>query len=214
MIVYVPCSIVTIHIQGGTVQIRKSTNIRRQQIVDIIRRIISTKGIEYVTLSEIAKRTGTTRGAIYRHFKSKRDILSLLISNIEETLMEAVDNAIIDKDPVQSLKNILLAQLILAKNRRKTSFAVMMGAMQFSDIVIRRKILRLIQKYLTKIENLLISAGKLGLIKKNINYNLAAVSFMGLIQSTVTVWSYKNFNYVPQKIHAELWNIYKQGICV
>jgi len=180
------------------VQIRKSTNIRRQQIVDIIRRIISTKGIEYVTLSEIAKRTGTTRGAIYRHFKSKRDM----------------DKAIIDEEPVQSLNNILLAQLILAKNRRKTSFAVMMGAMQFSDIVIRRKILRLIQKYLTKIENLLINAGRLGLIKKNINYNLAAVSFMGLIQSTVTVWSYKNFNYVPQKIHAELWNIYKQGICV
>ena len=195
-------------------QIRKSTNIRRQQIVDIIRRIISTKGIEYVTLSEIAKRTGTTRGAIYRHFKSKRDILSLLINNIEETLMEAVDNAIIDEDPVQSLKNILLAQLVLAKNRRKTSFAVMMGAMQFSDIVIRRKILRLIQKYLTKIENLLISAGKLGLINKNINHKMAAVSFMGLIQSTVTVWSYKSFNYVPQKIHAELWNIYKQGICV
>ena len=195
-------------------QIRKSTNIRRQQIVDIIRRIISTKGIEYVTLSEIAKRTGTTRGAIYRHFKSKRDILSLLINNIEETLMEAIDNAIIDEDPVQSLNNILLAQLILAKNRRKTSFAVMMGAMQFSDIVIRRKILRLIQQYLTKIENLLISAGKLGLINKNINHKIAAVSFMGLIQSTVTVWSYKSFNYVPQKIHAELWNIYKQGICV
>jgi Transcriptional regulator len=104
------------------VQIRKSTAIRRQQIVDIIRNIISSKGIEHVTISEIAEKIGTTKGAIYRHFKSKRDILSLLIDNVEETLMDALDNALMERDPLQNLKNILLAQLILAKNRRKTSF--------------------------------------------------------------------------------------------
>lgn len=131
-------------------QIRKSTEIRRQQIVDIIRTIISSRGIEHVTISEIAGEIGTTKGAIYRHFKSKRDILSLLIDNVEETLMEALDKAMVEKDPVQNLKNILLAQLILAKTRRKTSFVVIMGAMQFSDPFIRRKISQLIEKYLRR----------------------------------------------------------------
>jgi len=36
--------------------------------------------------------------------------------------MDALDNALMERDPLQNLKNILLAQLILAKNRRKTSF--------------------------------------------------------------------------------------------
>lgn len=88
-------------------QIRKSTKIRRQQIVNIIRRIISSKGIEDVTISEIAMHMGTTKGAIYRHFKNKRDIFNLLIENIEETLMEVLDKSA-DKDPIQYLKNILL----------------------------------------------------------------------------------------------------------
>ncbi|MCF6154928.1 MAG: TetR/AcrR family transcriptional regulator [Candidatus Brocadia sp.] len=193
-------------------QIRKSTEIRRQQIVDIIRTIISSKGIERVTISEIAGEIGTTKGAIYRHFKSKRDILSLLIDNVEETLMEALDKAMAEKDPIQNLKNILLAQLILAKTRRKTSFIVIMGAMQFSDPFIRRKISQLIQKYLRRIEKLLVSALKLGLIKKDINPTTSAIVFMGLIQSTITVWSYKNFRFVPQKIHADLWDVYKRGI--
>ncbi len=195
-------------------QHRKSTKIRRQEIVDIIRNIISSKGIEDVTISEIAEKMGTTKGAIYRHFKSKRDILSLLIDDIEKTLMEAINNAMIDKDPLQNLKNILLAQLTLAKNRRKTSFVVIMGAIQFSDPLIRKKLLQLIQKYLRKIEKLLSDGVKLGLIKKNINPRMAAMIFMGLIQSTVTVWSYKNFNYIPEKIHADLWNTYMQGIAV
>ena len=85
-------------------------------------------------------------------------------------------------------------------------------AMQFSDTVIRRKISQLIQKYLRKIEKLLSGAIKLGLVKKTMNPRISAIAFLGLIQSTVTVWSYKNFNFIPQKAHACLWNIYCNGI--
>ena len=193
-------------------QIRKHTKIRRQQIIDIIRHIISSKGIEYVTISEIANRIGTTKTAIYRHFKSKRDILSLLIDNIEETLMEAIDKAMVKEDPVQNLKNVLLAHLTYARKSRETSFIVIMGAMQFSDAFIRKKISQLIEKYLRNIEKILTSAIKLGLVKTTINPKISAIVFLGLIQSTVTVWSYKKFNFIPQKIHAHLWNIYSQGI--
>ncbi|GAN31580.1 MAG: TetR/AcrR family transcriptional regulator [Candidatus Brocadia sp. AMX2] len=193
-------------------QIRKHTKIRRQQIIDVIRRIIYSKGIEYVTISEIAGRIGTTKTAIYRHFKNKRDILNLLIDNIEETLMSKLDRAMISYDPIQNLKKVLLAHLTYAKERRETSFIVIMGAMQFSDMVIRRKISQLIQKYLRKIEKMLSGAIKSGLVKDTINPKIAAIAFLGLIQSTVTVWSYKNFNFIPQKIHAHLWNIYCSGI--
>ncbi|CAG0939577.1 Nucleoid occlusion factor SlmA [Candidatus Brocadiaceae bacterium] len=193
-------------------QIRKHTEIRRQQIIDIIRHIISSKGIEYVTISEIASRIGTTKTAIYRHFKNKRDILSLLIDNIEETLMSKLDKAMMGDDPIQNLKKVLLAHLTYAKERRETSFIVIMGATQFSDMVIRRKISRLIQKYLRKIEKMLSCAMKLGLVRNTTNPRISAITFLGLIQSTVTIWSYKNFNFIPQKIHAHLWNIYCNGI--
>ncbi|HHT9107928.1 MAG TPA: TetR/AcrR family transcriptional regulator [Candidatus Wunengus sp. YC63] len=193
-------------------QTRRRTAIRRQQIVDIIRNIISSKGIEYVTISEIATRIGTSKTAIYRHFKNKQDILSLLIDNIEETLMEALDKSIVSDNPVQNLKNVLLAHLTYARERRETSFIVIMGVMQFSDAIIRKKISRLIEKYLRKIEKILTCATKLGLVRKDINLRISAIAFLGLIQSTVTVWSYKNFNFVPQKIHAQLWNIYRRGL--
>jgi AcrR family transcriptional regulator len=193
-------------------QIRKHTEIRRQQIIDVIRHIISSKGIEYVTINEIASRIGTTKTAIYRHFKNKRDILSLLIDNIEETLMSKLDKAMIGDDPIQNLKKVLLAHLTYAKERRETSFIVIMGAMQFSDTVIRRKISQLIQKYLRKIEKMLSDARKLGLVRNTSNPKISAIAFLGLIQSTVTIWSYKDFNFIPQKIHAHLWNIYCNGI--
>lgn len=195
-------------------QIRKHTKMRRQQIIDVIRYIISSKGIEYVTIREIAARIGTSKTAIYRHFKSKRDILSLLIDNIEETLMEALDRAVVSEDPVQNLKNVLLAHLTYARERRETSFIVIMGAMQFSDSFIRKKISLLIQKYLQKIEKIHVSAVRLGLIKNDTDSMISAIAFLGLIQSTVTAWSYNNINFIPKRMHGKLWRIYWEGVGV
>ena len=195
-------------------QIRKSTNIRRLQIINIIRNIISSKGIEDVTISEIAAHMGITKGAIYRHFKSKRDILNLLIENIEETLMEVINKSVVDKDPIQNLKNILLNQLTLAKNRRKTSLVVILGAMQFSDPVIRKMISQLLDRYLCRIEEILSQAIRLGMVKSEINPKTSAIAFFGLIQSSITMLSYMKFDFVPDELHSQLWSIYHQGIGV
>jgi hypothetical protein len=59
---------------------------------------------------------------------------------------------------------------------------------------------------------MLASAVKLGLLRKEINVEISAIAFLGLIQSTVTVWSYKNYYFEPQKVSAGLWNIFKHGI--
>ena len=66
---------------------RQSTSIRRRQIIDAARDLITSKGMESVTIDAIAEAVGVTEGAIYRHFQSKREILSMLIDNIEESLM-------------------------------------------------------------------------------------------------------------------------------
>ena len=195
-------------------QIRKSTNIRRLQIINIIRNIISSKGIEDVTISEIAAHMGITKGAIYRHFKSKRDILNLLIENIEETPMEVINKSVVDKAPIQNLKNILLNQLTQAKNRRKTSLVVILGAMQFSDPVIRKMISQLLDRYLCRIEEILSQAIRLGMVKSEINPKTSAIAFFGLIQSSITMLSYMKFDFVPDELHSQLWSIYHQGIGV
>lgn len=56
------------------------------------------------------------------------------------------------------------------------------------------------------------NAIKLGLVKKDINPGISAIAFLGLIQTTVTVWSYKNFNFVPQKIHDIFYDYYVNNL--
>ncbi len=80
----------------------------QQEIVESARRIISAKGIENLTIRQIARDPKLTDGALYRHFKSKKEIISLLIDDIEKTLLDTIDDAAkMSGEPCEKLKNIL-----------------------------------------------------------------------------------------------------------
>ena len=67
---------------------RQSTSERQLQIIEATQNLITSKGMEFVTIDAIAEKVGLTEGAIYKHFRSKREILTLLIDSIEQNLME------------------------------------------------------------------------------------------------------------------------------
>ena len=67
------------------VQQRKSTTIRKQQIIEAARKLIIKKGSEHLTVRAIASVVNITEAAIYRHFKSKREILSFLMTTSRTT---------------------------------------------------------------------------------------------------------------------------------
>ena len=60
---------------------------RREQIVNAARKLVIKCGSENVTVRRIAQEVGVSEAAIYRHFKSKRDILYLLVESIEINLI-------------------------------------------------------------------------------------------------------------------------------
>ena len=72
---------------------RQSTSERQLQIIEATQNLITSKGMEFVTIDAIAEKVGLTEGAIYKHFRSKREILTLLIDSIEQNLMETLVNS-------------------------------------------------------------------------------------------------------------------------
>ncbi len=63
---------------------RMKKEARRSQILDIALSIVHTKGIHSLTLREIADRAGVSEAALFRHFKSKEDIVDSLASMVFE----------------------------------------------------------------------------------------------------------------------------------
>ncbi len=57
---------------------------RQQQIVETAMALIAEKGIQNLTIKNIASRIGVTEPAVYRHFTSKDEIVMTLLDSFEE----------------------------------------------------------------------------------------------------------------------------------
>jgi AcrR family transcriptional regulator len=67
---------------------RRTTDVRKMQIVDAAMRIIATKGSRRFTAELLGAEVGITGGAIFRHFKSMEAIVDAVIDRMETILFE------------------------------------------------------------------------------------------------------------------------------
>ncbi len=63
-------------------------DVRREQIVDGLRRVMARKGYERATIAAIAEAAGLTTGLVHYHFKSKQAILLELVDRLAGGLQQ------------------------------------------------------------------------------------------------------------------------------
>lgn len=66
---------------------RQKTEIRQEQIKKAVLDIIFKDGLEQLSTRNLANRVGITEGAIFRHFKSKRDIILGILQDVKHNLI-------------------------------------------------------------------------------------------------------------------------------
>ncbi len=66
---------------------RETTEIRQEQIKRAVLDIIFKDGLDQLSTRNLAKRVGITEGAIFRHFKSKRDIMLGIMQDVKSDLI-------------------------------------------------------------------------------------------------------------------------------
>lgn len=86
-------------------------------LVDAAIDIIEERGVEHVSVREVARRAGVSPGAPFRHFQSKSALLAAVAEQAMERLSEAVRAAQAphDEDPLDQLERIGLGYLDWAR---------------------------------------------------------------------------------------------------
>ena len=192
---------------------RQKTLVRQHQIMEAARNLIAAKGMDGVTMDAIAEEVGLTEGAIYRHFTSKHQILSLLVDDIESNLLDTVRNAQTNgASAVDSLEHILEAHLSDVEGRRAVSFIVIAEAMGFDGTRLSQRVALMFTHYLELIQAVLDRGIIEGSVRPDINANAAATTFFGLIESTATLWALNGYSGQLAEFRSQMWDIYKRGI--
>jgi AcrR family transcriptional regulator len=72
----------------------------RAKLVRVGRRLFARSGYADVPTEEIVRRAGVTRGALYHHFRDKRDLFAAVVEDVERDVMKRVaEAALAEEDP-------------------------------------------------------------------------------------------------------------------
>ncbi|WP_157898430.1 TetR family transcriptional regulator [Acidovorax carolinensis] len=94
----------------------------RNNLLDAAEQLFQSRGVSHTSLNDIAVAAGTTRGAIYWHFKDKADLFNAMMERVtlplERTLVVAyVEHA---TDPVAEIRRAMMEALRLIATDAQT----------------------------------------------------------------------------------------------
>jgi AcrR family transcriptional regulator len=192
----------------------KSTVVRQRQIINAARKLIIRHGSEHVTVGRIAKEVGISEAAIYRHFRSKKDILSLLLDYVEDNLLRdiATKAASGGHNTLEVLDSILRSHLSAVEKRRGVSFQVIAEITSLGDKTLNKKVADTINKYIGRLRDVLSEGVKAGDVREDIDLEAAATLLFGMIQGLVNIWALRNYDFNPEQKYVPLWNIFREAV--
>jgi AcrR family transcriptional regulator len=196
-----------------TVTSHKSTSVRKKQILNAARKLIIKYGGEHLTIRRIAKEVGITEGDIYRHFDSKKDIMSLLIDGIVVTWLRDIAKANTGgPSRLEILNDVMRKHLSTIEQRRGIPFQIIAETISLGDKELNRKTTETIGKYTQALEALLSEARRSGEVREDLNLEAASLLLFGMVQGLVNTWVLTNYDFDPQEKYSLLWNIYRQAV--
>jgi AcrR family transcriptional regulator len=194
----------TVHLGSG---------VRKTQIVQTARRIVADQGMASLTINGLAAAVGVSEGAIYRHFKSKDDILLALVSEIESNLVRIIsDSARSEESSLDHLRRLLKRHFSSLERRNAVSFVVIAEAMCFADDRVKQAARQMVERYLETIAAILKEGAAKGEVDPGVDVKAAAIMFFGMVQASVTLWSFSNRAHPLSQHSAALWGMLKEGV--
>ena len=174
---------------------------------------MATHGMISFTIQELAKEVGVSEGAIYRHFKSKDEILLALIQEIERTLLVAVTASERPKEGVLAqLKHLLGRHFSTLERRSGVSFVVISEALTFADPEVKQATRQMVERYLDMLDIVLKAGVERGEVAKTVDTRAAALMFFGMIQASVTLWAFNNRAHPLAQHSTALWGLFEESI--
>jgi AcrR family transcriptional regulator len=100
------------------------TEFRTRGILDAARRLLQSRGVESVTMEEIAAAAGVAKGTVYLYFQGKEDLVYALLSQSGEKLIQGLKALLETPGSVPEKLNRVVAFLLNFLEQERVLFPV------------------------------------------------------------------------------------------
>lgn len=161
---------------------RESSRIRQLQIKKAVLDIISEEGLHSLSSRNLAKRVGITDGAIFRHFKSKREIIESIMEDVRADLMSelrSIANAA--EKPEDRLYRFLHTHITYLVHNRGISVLLFSEAAHLNYKELRNRLHSILSEQRSLISKIIKEGISEGTWKREVNIDDAAILYMGIL---------------------------------
>lgn len=173
---------------------------RREEILQVAAELFASKGFEATSIREIGDAAGILSGSLYHHFKSKEEMLHLLLKRFVDKLVPRYENVLAEsKDVSETLSNLITVGLSMSLEN-SSELTVVMHERKFLN---RNPEFAYIHEVMLEVERIwygvLQEGVRSGAFRKDLDMNLVLRMIMDLIYST-TIWYGPNSRYTLEQI--------------
>jgi len=185
---------------------------RQKEIINAAIDLIADKGIQQMTIKNLAIKIGFAEGAIYRHFSSKTEILLGILTmfkdnkNIALTQIQSSTNT----DALTKLQT-LFQERFAHFNANPAIAAVIFSEEIFqNDKRLSEEVFRIMQESQAIVRGVIENGQKTGQMRTDISAKQLSLLITGALRLIVTQWRLSGFAFDLQKEGRQLWKSIKQ----
>lgn len=171
---------------------------RQQEIIDVSLEIISTMGIQALTIKNLSKKIGISEPAIYRHFENKISILIAILDFFKtngEIMFSKLSQS--TESPMKKIENIFQGYFEIFQQKPSLISVISSEEIFRNEPILQKKIYDIMNKNI-EVVNALVDEGQAkGEIKTEIESKYLTLIIIGSLRMLIKRWQMgdKTFNH-------------------
>lgn len=190
-----------------------NTEVRQEQIIQAAMNLIASRGLKGLSMAALANRIGLVPSAIYRHFKSKNDIVDMILDVIQERLLTNIRITCKEtSEPMERLQRILNRHVETLRENRAIPRIIFTEDVFSGNPKRKMKLYRIVNGYLEGLNKIIRDGKEKGQIRSDMDSKTVALMFLGMIQPGAILWFLSDGKFDISKQSEKNWNVFREAI--
>jgi AcrR family transcriptional regulator len=189
------------------------TQVRREQIAEAALSLIGNQGMKDLSIAGVARRVGLVPSGIYRHFKSKDEVLEAVLDLIGNRLLNNVATACSKRfDSLECLKLLLMGHVRLIRENEAIPRLVFSDEVYGGDLTRKAKMHGIITRYLGEVVKIVREGQQKGQIRTDVDPETISVMFLGIIQPGAILWQLSGEKFDVTRHAEKAWKVLREAL--
>lgn len=165
-------------------RIRLDNDQRRAQLLDLAKRTFSDRSYDEVSIDDLARIAGISKGLLYHYFPTKRDLYVAGLREIADALVEAVIHVSEELSPIDRVRHGVDAYLEHVSRHSHAFVALMRGGIGSDP-----EVAAVVESVRTRLfESLLAGSPVASLLAGDARFELAIRGWIGFVEAASIDW--------------------------